>query len=753
MICYFVFFFPAGSAAPAFGQQEAIDVEGLVAEVQTAVRKSKDGYRAVRNWLEGHLAAMQTDLYFHAFKPDAPLIPSVNQKLTPGTSQNEDWAVNVVGIVRTQRGVGDESMVLVTHFKLLDVENKEGGRHKSKQVLSKSDAFALGLGMSVVRILSEAKWLARDVIWVVADAKFGADVAISHWLKEYHEPTEGAKEILEVFPNTRGALNEVIPGMLDEADKRLWEFQRGGMIIGAIVFEADQNWRAGGLGTFQIRSEGPNGQLPNMDLIALVEKSFSWQEHLNGELDKWEGLENFWLVQWLGSVVDFVSEDVLKRLNPTWKLEITGKKFCSQASALLKFMTNQASGVSNGAHGPFRNYQIDAVSVRAIATGPTAASRAAQNFSPDQDARLRTTYKLGRALESSFRCLNNLLEKLHHSFFFYLMSSSSHFIPISSYIVPFFLFLLPLLLQATSLCFPSDASEHIIPPSTVLKLHNSKIDSKFNAELDSISESKFDSNFDSKRDLKLSTESLPLLEGPWVKAIGAVGVVHLWGVVVAMAPPTVSCLANEVGKMLTLEPKICATLIWFGYGTLSLWIFLVLLKGWVVEKDEAEKTGVHMKKSIDEEKEKELVDLGTMKNSGLNWEMEKVVMLGVLGVALGALSCFSFSLALISEILLVPIIFVVRPISTVEIFSIKSRKLLVSSDIFLSVVVWGIIPSFLGISVWLFIWKSEYLGSFWKLVEMHYFLGTALYRHLTIVVLPCFVNFMRLLVHSQIRQK
>lgn len=33
-----------GSAAPAFGQQEAIDVEGLVAEVQTAVRKSKDGY-------------------------------------------------------------------------------------------------------------------------------------------------------------------------------------------------------------------------------------------------------------------------------------------------------------------------------------------------------------------------------------------------------------------------------------------------------------------------------------------------------------------------------------------------------------------------------------------------------------------------------------------------------------------------------------------------------------------------------------
>ena len=52
-----------------------------------------------------------------------------------------------------------------------------------------------------------------------------------------------------------------------------------------------------------------------------------------------------------------------------------------------------------------------------------------------------------RALEGTFRSLNNLLERLHHSVFFYLTPSDSSFIAVSQYIPAFALLLTPLILE------------------------------------------------------------------------------------------------------------------------------------------------------------------------------------------------------------------------------------------------------------------------------------------------------------------
>ena len=52
-----------------------------------------------------------------------------------------------------------------------------------------------------------------------------------------------------------------------------------------------------------------------------------------------------------------------------------------------------------------------------------------------------------RALEGTFRSLNNLLERLHHSVFFYLTPSRSSFIAVSQYIPAFALLLTPLILE------------------------------------------------------------------------------------------------------------------------------------------------------------------------------------------------------------------------------------------------------------------------------------------------------------------
>lgn len=54
-----------------------------------------------------------------------------------------------------------------------------------------------------------------------------------------------------------------------------------------------------------------------------------------------------------------------------------------------------------------------------------------------------------RLLEGMYRKLNNLLERLHQSYFFYLMPSLSHFVSIGYYMPAFGLLAVILLLRVS----------------------------------------------------------------------------------------------------------------------------------------------------------------------------------------------------------------------------------------------------------------------------------------------------------------
>lgn len=56
-----------------------------------------------------------------------------------------------------------------------------------------------------------------------------------------------------------------------------------------------------------------------------------------------------------------------------------------------------------------------------------------------------------RLLEGMYRKLNNLLERLHQSYFFYLMPSLSHFVSIGYYMPAFGLLAVILLLRVSFL--------------------------------------------------------------------------------------------------------------------------------------------------------------------------------------------------------------------------------------------------------------------------------------------------------------
>ncbi|KIW28218.1 uncharacterized protein PV07_07898 [Cladophialophora immunda] len=83
---------------------------------------------------------------------------------------------------------------------------------------------------------------------------------------------------------------------------------------------------------------------------------------------------------------------------------------------LVRGMSTQALGHATGPHSTFMTYHIDAITLTATNEG------------------WQDEMAFGRTIESICRSLNNLLEKLHQSFFFYLLMQSNRFVSIGTYL-------------------------------------------------------------------------------------------------------------------------------------------------------------------------------------------------------------------------------------------------------------------------------------------------------------------------------
>ncbi|XP_073705029.1 glycosylphosphatidylinositol anchor attachment 1 protein [Garra rufa] len=153
--------------------------------------------------------------------------------------------------------------------------------------------------------------------------------------------------------------------------------------------------------------EGLNGQLPNLDLANLF----------------------YAFCQKLGVLCTIQGK--LQRND--WD---TAEGYTHAAQTMMLMVLKQACGRSWGDHGLFLRYHIEAASVRGI--------NSFRHYKMDA-----TT--IGRLLEGMVRKLNNLLERLHQSYFFYLLSSLSRFVSIGYYMPAFGLLAVILLLRALDL--------------------------------------------------------------------------------------------------------------------------------------------------------------------------------------------------------------------------------------------------------------------------------------------------------------
>ncbi|KAJ3328828.1 Glycosyl phosphatidyl inositol protein transamidase complex subunit [Blyttiomyces sp. JEL0837] len=121
------------------------------------------------------------------------------------------------------------------------------------------------------------------------------------------------------------------------------------------------------------------------------------------------------------------------------------QEYLHKMEPVLEYMKLQALGLPVSHHAFFAKYdfvyKIEGVTIRGLRKvgGP----------------RWVECIKVEQLMEAVIRCLSNLLERLHHSFWFYLMNSIWTYIPIAFYIAPVILLSFPLVFESLSLWWSS----------------------------------------------------------------------------------------------------------------------------------------------------------------------------------------------------------------------------------------------------------------------------------------------------------
>ncbi|KAM8721188.1 hypothetical protein ACLKA7_007114 [Drosophila subpalustris] len=144
-----------------------------------------------------------------------------------------------------------------------------------------------------------------------------------------------------------------------------------------------------------VKIEGLNGKLPNLDMFNLVQRIMAREGVTSGY-----------------------------KQSPRKKRRSSLSNFEQNLRQMLSMLSTQSSGVPNGNHGLFHRYRIDALTI----TASKRMTNANVKGNPNSAA-----VPLLKAIEGIARSLNNLLERFHQSFFFYVIVNNDRYISIGDY--------------------------------------------------------------------------------------------------------------------------------------------------------------------------------------------------------------------------------------------------------------------------------------------------------------------------------
>lgn len=289
-------------------------------------------------WMQAKMKQIGLETYVHNF--------TLNYPFGGGkTFQGK----NIYGILRAPRIGSTESIVLTVPY-------------RPPNTAHTSVTAGVPLLLAFADFARRQKYWSKDIIFLVTDQE---QLGMQAFLEAYYGDDEN---------------NILDSGIL---------YGKAGNIIAAINFEIQDF----DIEFNNLKIEGLNGQLPNLDLHNLVVKL----SHRNGIPTR---------TGYKMKISDHDRDDIQMNL-----------------FNLLSMMWTQSSGVPNGNHGLFHKYGIEALTIESVKKESSVHNHNVQH-------KMMAMLKI---IEGISRSLNNLLERFHQSFFFYVIISSDRFISIGDY--------------------------------------------------------------------------------------------------------------------------------------------------------------------------------------------------------------------------------------------------------------------------------------------------------------------------------
>ncbi|CCI49472.1 unnamed protein product [Albugo candida] len=351
----------------------------------------------IKNWLIEQLEAIpKVSAFTHNFE---------------GNGQTCSHCTNVYGILRASPLADNkEAIAIIAH----SPRNLEDLNHAFSSVT---------VGLGLLRYLSKVKWLAKDIILLISD----------------DGPTQGSNGY---SPGTHAWLEAYYSDPILNTDTLV---MRAGVIRAAINLEVTTQTES--QPSFSLLVTGDNGQLPNLDLINVavlalqkngifpsmsrchIFDSTKTEQECSDILDTaFNKLHSF-----VGLIDSFPfsshSTDNIKSFVGEYLIKLRG---------MLRFMVSLTTGPT-GSHAAFISYNIDS-----ITTAMNIPKR--ERSAPDAQHKNFLEASL-QGLELIIRALSNLEEKLHQSFYLYLLPTPQTFVSVGEYIYPLLMLCAPLVLQ------------------------------------------------------------------------------------------------------------------------------------------------------------------------------------------------------------------------------------------------------------------------------------------------------------------
>lgn len=233
-------------------------------------------------------------------------------------------AVSTVGIIRAPHGDGKEAIILVTPY---DATKRDSG-----------EALSLGVAYSIFSLLTQVTWLAKDIIWVAADSRYGEHESVASWLREYYAPTFHSSE--KFHSNLCYASNHLHKSEENQAVDAE-SFRRAGTMAAALVIKV-VNGNKDAQDSLSIYAEASNGQMPNLDLINVVHYLAVHRQGLHVRVGKLLSLLESNFLRMVGGTIEFLG-NLARSINPQWGFGIPVGEYVEGTATLASSLYAQVT--------------------------------------------------------------------------------------------------------------------------------------------------------------------------------------------------------------------------------------------------------------------------------------------------------------------------------------------------------------------------------------------------------------------------